>query len=133
VLAENVTGANGLYFDRGAAELYVVSFGEGYKMNGGLGIIRMSETNPGYEPLTGNLGGLDGIAMIPGARIIFSDWVSFDKPGVIRVYDKGTKELSYLPLSQDVKGPADFYYDGKTGHLWLPRMMEGKVLIERIK
>lgn len=130
VVQENIAGANGLYFDKGTNRLFVVGFGEGYKANGDLGVISLKDNS--YQKLAGPIGALDGVALLPDGRVIFSDWVAFDRPGKIRAYSIDKKELSEIKLSEDVRGPADFYYDSKTNTIWLPRMMEGKVLVEEI-
>ncbi|MBI5237601.1 MAG: hypothetical protein HY887_04180 [Deltaproteobacteria bacterium] len=135
VLAEGIAGPNGLYYDAESKRLFVVGFGEGYKANGGAGFInlREREAKPVYKKLTDSIGALDGVALLPGGRLMFSDWVSFEKPGALRVYDLDKKELSTVKLSEDVRGPADFYYDAKHKKLYLPRMLEGKLSIECIK
>lgn len=133
VLEENIPGANGLYFDRLTQRLFVVSFGEGYEFNGVLGVISFKDDQPEYQKLTGQIGGLDGVALLPDGKLLFSDWVAFDKPGLMHVYDLRTKELSVFKLTEDVSSPADFLYDEKNNVIWLPKMIEGKILIERIK
>ena len=135
ILAEGIAGPNGLYYDAGSKRLFVVGFGEGSKANGEAGFINLRERDaePVYEKLTGPIGALDGVALLPGARLVFSDWVSFEKPGVLRVYDLDKKELSTVKLSEDVRGPADFYYDAKHKKIYLPRMLEGMLSIEYVK
>lgn len=132
-IADNIAGPNGLYFDKTSQLLIVVGFGNGNKIKGELGVIEFTEGGPKYQKLTGPIGALDGVSLLPDGRVIFSDWVAFDRPGLIRIYDPATKELSTLHLSEEVRGPADFYYDAGTKTLWLPRMLEGKILIEKIK
>ena len=133
LLAENIPGANGLYFDSSTQRLFVVSFGEGYKSNGKLGVISFRDNKHEYQELTGPIGALDGVALLDNSRVIFSDWVAMDKTGLIRTYDLGTRKLSVIDLSRKVNGPADFFYDEKNGNLWLPEMKEGKILVENIR
>ncbi|MFQ5900395.1 MAG: hypothetical protein ACE5IH_02435 [Thermodesulfobacteriota bacterium] len=133
LLAENISGVNGLYFDRTSNNLYVVSFGEETNFNGELGVISFEDDRPKYQKLTEQVGGLDGVAILPDSRVVFSDWVAFDKTGLMRTYDLNTKELSIIDLSEEVRGPADFFYDERNNNLWLPKMLEGKILIEKIK
>lgn len=129
---DNITGVNGLYVDRKGRRLFVVTFGEGFKANGKLGVISLGAGTPEYKTLTDEIGGLDGVALLTDSKVMFSDWVAFDKPGLMRVYNIDTGELSLLPLSTEVRGPADFFYDRKNHRLWLPKMLEGEVLIEKI-
>jgi len=133
LLAENIPGANGLYFDSRTQRLFVVSFGEGYKFNGKLGVISLRNDKHEYQALTGPIGGLDGVALLDNSKVIFSDWVAPDKTGLIRTYNLKTKKLAVIDLSQQVNGPADFFYDTKNGNLWLPEMKTGKVLVEKLR
>lgn len=129
VIAENIVGANGLYFDKKTQTLFIVTFGGGYKANGEIGLIDFKENKPRYKRLAGQIGALDGVSLISGNKILFSDWVAFDKPGMMRVYDLKRERLGAINLSEEVHGPADFFYDNKNRQLWLPKMIEGKVLI----
>lgn len=133
VIAENIPGANGLSYDRDGKRLFVVSFGDGTSFNGALGVITLKDGTAEYRALTDKMGALDGLALIKGERLIFSDWVAMDKPGKVMEYDLKTGALSEFKLSGEVRGPADFYYDEKEGKLWLPRMLEGKVNIECVR
>jgi len=133
LIAENIPGANGLYFDPDTQRLFVVTFGEGYQFDGKLGILALVNDRWEYQALSDTIGALDGIAFFKDSKIIFSDWVAMDKTGLIRTYDLKTKRLSLINLSEEVDGPADFFYDKKNHNLWLPEMKEGKILIEEIK
>ena len=124
----DLIGANGLYFDKKAQKLYAVSFG-GQSAKGGLGVISFENNKPKYEKLTEGTGLLDGVWLLEGDKILFSDWVAFDKPGRLVVYDLKTKNETNLKLPASVHGPADFFYDEQHNQLWLPSMQEGKVLV----
>ena len=132
LLSENIPGANGLYFDKISKRLFVVTFGEGYEFNGLLGVISFRDNGIKYQNLTGRIGALDGIALLPDSKILFSDWVGMNKAGLMHVYDLKTNELSIMNLSEEVSGPADFFYDEINNNIWLPRMVEGKILIENL-
>lgn len=133
VMQANIAGPNGLYFDKKENRLFVVGFGEGAKMNGELGVISLADGKPKYKSLTGPLGALDGVALTKDGHVIFSDWVEFGKSGVLWSYDLKTGALKSFQLSEEVKGPADFYYDRWHGTIWMPMMMQGKVLVDKIK
>jgi DNA-binding beta-propeller fold protein YncE len=130
---DDMPGVNGLYYDGENRRLFAVSLGYGDGFNGGLSVISLAHGRGAVQDLTGPVGALDGVALMPDGRVIFSDWVAYDKTGVIRAYDLNTKTLSEIKLSEEVRGPADFYYDGPGKTLWLPRMIEGKVLVETLK
>ena len=127
----DLIGANGLYFDKKAQKLYAVSFG-GQNTKGGLGVISFENNKTKYEKLTEGTGLLDGLWLLEGDKILFSDWVAFDKPGRLVVYDPKTKNSTTLRLPAAVHGPADFFYDEHHNQLWLPSMQEGKVIVTEI-
>ena len=133
LIAEGIKGPNGLYYDKKADKLYVVGFGDGTEAQGELGVIEYKDGKHGYQSLTKPLGFLDGLARFDDDNLIFSDWVSFDKPGLLRVFNLKTGELSTRSLSEEVRGPADFLYVRKHGMMWMPKMMEGKVLVSEVK
>ncbi len=133
LVEEGINGPNGLYFDKETGKLYVVGFGEGGKFNGALGVIAFGGEKPMYEKLSPDGGALDGVALLPGARLLYSDWVAFDRAGRFMVYDLKSGSFTELKLSSPVRGPADFFYDPARKMLWVPKMMEGKVLVEEVR
>lgn len=133
LVADGIAGPNGLYFDKEANKLYVVGFGEGGKFNGGLGVIAFNDEKPNYSKLSPDGGALDGVALLSGGRLLYSDWVAFDRPGKLMVYDLKSGSFSEMKLSSPVRGPADFFYDPARKTLWVPKMMEGKVLVEGVE
>ena len=126
-------GVNGLYFDLHSSLLFVVSFGTAPEHKGSLGFVSFRTGKAKYTELVGKVGPLDGVAMVPGLGVVFSDWGDF-KAGRLMAYYPATDTLTEVELSGGgpLKGPADFFYDETTGKLWLPRMQEGKVHIEKI-
>ena len=69
------------------------------------------------------LGALDGVVWAKNGDLLASDWGE-NLQGVIYRLDKNGKiEKLDLPA---MKGPADMVSDGE--NLWIPRMVEGKVL-----
>lgn len=132
VLIEDAPGVNGLYYDPDEKILYTVGFGSGGNADGSLWVVRFKRGLTISERITGSVGLLDGVSLLPDGRVLFSDWVAFDRPGVLRTFDPVTKEFSIVRLSEEVRGPADFYFDASLSTVWLPMMLEGKVLIEKL-
>ena len=132
VFIDDLPGVNGLYYDAENRRLFAVSFGHGDGFNGSLSVISLAHGGGVLQDLTGPVGALDGVMLLDDGRVLFSDWVAYDKTGVMRLYDLNTKVLSEVKLSEEVRGPADFFYDRAAKRLWLPRMMEGKVMVERL-
>ena len=124
-----VKGPNGLYSIGNA--LYVAGFGSNNQPNGQLGVIRFHGKKAEYQVLSDLQGYLDGVAVTPAGNVWFSDWVAFEKQGVMRVYDKASKTVAILPMSEKLSGPADFLLDEKTQMLWIPEMMAGKIRLQK--
>jgi len=78
-------------------------------------------------PLAKAEGILDGIQKV-GDTLYFSDWVKMEKAGVIHTYNLKSKTESDVKLDP-IAGPADFWIDTKANTIWIPKMIEGKVLI----
>ncbi len=133
VFIDKLPGANGLYYDATNHRLFIVSMGSGKGFNGALSVISLAHGGGNLQRLTGPLGSLDGVVLLGDDRVLFTDWVAYDKTGVMRSFNLNTKELSEIKLAEAPRGPADFYYDADSARLWLPRMMEGTVMIEKLR
>lgn len=132
LLIDGVNGANGLKYDAASRKLYVAGWGTGSKPDGEIGVIDLSGTNPSYKAVSTYKGFLDGLLLVDGGKkLIFSDWVKFEKAGVLKMCDIASGAVSDIALSEPVGGPADIYYDSPAKRLWVPMMMEGKLLIEK--
>ncbi len=121
---EKIKGANGIFYLKN--KLYIVGFGEENKPNGKIGFIDLK--NLKFKKLSNYNGYLDGL-FIKDNKIYFSNWVAFEKKGVIKVLNNS--KLTTLKLDL-VAGMADFYIDSKN-RLLIPKMMENKILITKLK
>ena len=132
LLISGVPGANGMKYDAAAKKLYVVGFVSDPNPNGQVGVVDLGST-PSYSAISSYKGLLDGLVLLPGGKkLVFTDWVKFEKAGVLKECDIATGAVSDVAVSEPIGGPADIYYDAKTGRMWIPMMMEGKLLIEKI-
>lgn len=124
----DLTTANGLFYENGI--LYAAELGSSTEsMFDGKGrLFSIDLKNENKKTQLGTFQGvLDGVHKV-GNKIYVSDWVNFEKSGIIRVYDLKTKEESILDLEK-FKGAADFWIDEKSKKLYLPQMIGGKVSI----
>lgn len=123
--------ANGVYYTEG--KLYALMLGKtAENMFGGGG--KLVEINPKSGtviPLAKAEGILDGVQKV-GNTLYFSDWVKMEKAGVIHTYNLKTKVENDVKIDP-IAGPADFWIDVKTNTIWIPKMIEGKVLISDLK
>ncbi|MBI5179693.1 MAG: hypothetical protein HZA04_10605 [Nitrospinae bacterium] len=132
LLIDGLKGPNGLKYDAAAKKLYVVGWGKDSQPNGEVGVVDLNGAAPVYKSVTTYKGYLDGVVLTSdGKKLVFSDWVRFEKMGWLRTCDVATGAISEVKLSEPIGGPADFFYDAATGKLWIPMMMEGKVLVEK--
>ncbi|WP_024954705.1 hypothetical protein [Sulfurospirillum arcachonense] len=120
--------ANGLNYDHGI--LYAVKLGSKKESmldgKGRLYKIDIKNHNQITELSTFE-GILDGVQKVKN-KIYVSDWVSFKKSGIVRLYDLKTKEESVLKLTPFM-GSADFWIDEKSNKLYLPQMLGNKLTI----
>lgn len=121
-----LVGANGVVYEGG--KIYAVQLGGSVQnlFGGGGRLVEIDAKSGKVTELGGYIGILDGIQKV-GDAIYFSDWVKFEKMGVMRVYNLKTKAEGELTLEK-MGGPADFAVDKKAHKLWIPKMLEGKVL-----
>jgi len=122
-------GPNGLKYDKAGKRLLVAGFGTDNKPTGEIGVITELETKPVYKKLTEAKGYFDGIALIGPDRLLTSDWVAFEKKGVLKTVDMRTGQVAEHLADTPIGGPAAFMVDTSAGRVWLPAMMEGKVKV----
>ncbi|MFZ3052205.1 MAG: hypothetical protein WA099_02270 [Sulfuricurvum sp.] len=119
--------ANGVYYTEG--KLYALMLGKTPEnmFGGGGKLVEINPRNGTVTPLAKTEGILDGVQKV-GNTLYFSDWVKMEKAGVIHTYNLKTKAESDVKLDP-IAGPADFWIDVKTNSIWIPEMIEGKVLV----
>ena len=126
----DLSGVNGLDYDKKANRIYLNSFGKNDKPVGQIAYLDLSKKTASYHRIGKYEGYLDGIYKI-GDDLLVSDWLDFEKGGhIIKVnINSGKEEIIQHEL---VNGPADFYYNEETKVMWLPKMGEGKVLAKKL-
>ncbi len=121
------TTANGLFYKDGI--LYAAELGSSPKtMFDGKGkFYQINLKNNKLTQLGSFEGVLDGVQKV-GNKVYVSDWVNFEKSGIIRVYDIKTKKESVLKV-EPFMGAADLWIDEKSNKLYLPQMIGNKLTI----
>ncbi|SEW54413.1 hypothetical protein [Chitinophaga arvensicola] len=131
VYTNPINGANGIVYDAKSKRLYVCGFGNDNKPDGQLGYIDMGAAEKTFTTLTGRLGYYDGLALTANRKtLIFSDWIAFEKKGVILELDLASGKITTLN-KEGIAGPADFTLDA--GDIITPEMMAGNVLKYSLK
>ncbi|HEY9260236.1 hypothetical protein [Chitinophaga sp.] len=126
-----IRGTNGVVYDSQRKRLYVCGFGDAGKPDGQIGFIDMAAAKKVFTPLTDRLGYYDGIALTQhNSKLIISDWVAFEKKGVLLELDLSNAKITTLNQVL-IAGPADFTLDHK-GDVITPAMMEGNILKYRV-
>ncbi|WP_415714706.1 SMP-30/gluconolactonase/LRE family protein [Maridesulfovibrio sp.] len=123
-----IYGTNGLCFDPQSRTVYFASFGRDHKPTGFIGKGSFKDGKFISEKVYSKKGLYDGIAFYNGT-LLFSDWVAAEKKGIIIQKNLETNETVEIDLGEKIGGPADFYLDSKGKRLWIPMMMENKIMI----
>lgn len=127
VYTNPIKGTNGVAYDTHSKKLYVCGFGSDNTPNGQIGFIDIKAKEKVFTPLTNRLGYYDGIALThDNKHLIISDWVAFEKKGVLLKLDLASGRIT--TLNQElIAGPADFTLDA-AGEAIVPAMLEGNGL-----
>lgn len=126
VFSNPVKGANGVIYDGQRKRLYVCGFGSAGTPNGEIGYVDLAPANKKFVRLTDRTGYYDGIALTKHNTLLVSDWVAFEKKGVVVEVDLKTGKTTTVN-KEPISGPADFTLN-KNGDVITPAMMEGNVL-----
>jgi hypothetical protein len=129
----DVKGANGLAYDKANNRLYTCSFNFENMQGGEIGVISWNKLMvPSYEKLGDVHGAFDGLALLDDHTLIVSDWGALDHPaGFVQKFDLTTKKATKLDWPV-INGPADFYFDGSEKKLFIPAMLDSKILIKQL-
>ncbi|MGZ3902363.1 MAG: hypothetical protein ACXVC6_01620 [Bacteroidia bacterium] len=127
-LNKSIQGINGLFFDKKSNRLYINGFGSENKPNGIVGYINLA-TNE-FTRLANIEGYFDGIWLVNNSLYV-SNWVAFEKKGIIQTIDITSGKVSDLPLTEPIAGPADFTIT--KNQLIIPEMMIGEILFINLK
>lgn len=126
VLSEKIKGANGLSYDAAAQQLYVVTLGEGNEP-GRIGVIQFGPNGATYKNSSDYTGFLDGAAVLPGNRLLFTDWTSLTNPvsGTVNILDMATGKIT--TIANKLQGAADLLYIPSKNITWVPEMVAGRL------
>lgn len=121
-----IPGPNGLVLDKTAKTLYIAGYSEDDNGKGDGQLWSVDLSSGIAAPLCGEKGRFDGLALV-GDLLYFSDWDKDGQTGAIRTLDLKTKEIADVTRIP-MKGVADFLIDRKTETIWIPAMLEKKVI-----
>lgn len=122
IIDKPLKGINGLFFDKKTNRLYVNGMGFDNKPNGIVGFVNLS--NNKFTQLTSVEGLFDGIWLKDG-KLYISNWVAFEKKGIIQIIDIKTNKVSQLNLKEFIAGPADFTII--KNQIVIPEMITGTI------
>lgn len=128
-----VNGPNGLWYSPRHKRLYVAGFAsKENKPAGEVGVIDLAGEKPSYRRLIDRPGFYDGIKPMGRGTILVSDWIAFE-PGKGVLLKINVRKGTYETLPGGYGGPADFLYLPPSGMLYLPRMIDGKLEIKKLR
>lgn len=126
VLTNPIKGPNGLAWDARQNRLYVCSFIFGDTPAGELGFIDLKAAPRQFTRIIDRRGHYDGIAIADDSMVVVSDWVAFEKKGLLLAVYPATQQV--VTINQEpVAGPADFILTPQ-GELIVPEMMGSAIL-----
>ncbi len=128
----DLKGVNGICYDTAMHRLYTCNFLFDDLSGGELGMINWQQQKPVYEKLGDVHGSFDGLALLDDHTLLVSDWGALDHPaGFVEKVDLRSKTATKLAMPV-IAGPADFYLDAQHKRLFIPVMLEGKILIQSL-
>lgn len=122
-----ISGINGLFCNKNASRLYVNGFGSDDKPNGIIGYINLKDNS--FTKLTSLEGYFDGIYISKDVLYV-SNWVAFEKKGVIMAISLFTGKCTKIKSIEPIAGPADFIINND--ELILPAMLSGEILFIKL-
>lgn len=125
---QTIAGINGLFCYQKENRIYVNGFGSDNKPNGVVGYINLK--NNQFTQVTKTEGYYDGI-YIDDDILYFSNWVAFEKKGILLSMQLSNSKISVLKMKEPISGPADFTIF--KNQLIIPGMMDGTLLFLPIK
>lgn len=123
-----IPGINGLFCSQKGSKLYVNGFGTDNNPNGILGYVNLQ--NNIFTLLTDKKGYYDGI-QIHNDILYFSNWVAFEKKGILFSMPLSSGKLSVVKTLEPISGPADFTIFNN--QIIVPGMIDGTLLFVPIK
>lgn len=128
----DLKGANGICYDKASKRLYTCNFLFENLQGGEIGVVSWQQQKPVYEKIGDVHGGFDGLELLDDHTLLVSDWVALDHPaGIVEKIDLRSKTATKVEMPA-MAGPADFYLDAKKKQLFIPVMLESKVLIHSL-
>lgn len=124
-----MNGPNGLALTDDKTTLYCVGFGADNNPNGPIYRINLDPLS--HEIIGDYKGYLDG-AQYHNGMLYFSDWIAFEKKGVIKKLNPNSGKISSVELGNPLGGPADFFIDSDTNTLFMPSLLENKFHIIKL-
>lgn len=118
-----ILGINGLFCYKNANRIYVNGIGENNKANGVVGYINLKDNT--FHQVIQSEGLYDGI-WISDNVLYVSNWVAFDKKGIIQgigIY--GSNRIRTINANEPIAGPADFTI--LNGVMFVPAMISGEI------
>lgn len=123
----NLEGVNGIANSKDG--LFIVTTGLNLNATGNLKHI---DFKGNIETLkSGSVGILDGVQQVSNKNILITDWKDLEGgEGYIYLYDTLSETLETSTIK--ITSPADFYFDEKSGKVFIPQTLYNRILVYSI-
>lgn len=127
--AAKLKGVNGIFYDKKSNILYACSFIFEDPQAGQIQEIKWVKGKAVYNRVGNFKGAFDGIWLLDQNTLLVSNWAALDHPaGYVEKIDLKSKTSKKMDLPL-MHGPADFYVDMPHKQIFIPVVMEGKLII----
>jgi DNA-binding beta-propeller fold protein YncE len=127
LMTAEIPGANGIAVDDG--RIYVVGLGANF---GGGDVFELTNSATPLRLDDAPHGLLDGLAVLPDGRLLVSDWVAVDRPVSGTLEFVGGLGDSPINTGKELHGPADIAFDAAQGTVWIPTMLNNRVVVVKL-
>lgn len=126
LMTAEIPGANGIAVDDG--RIYVVGLGANFA---GGDVFELTNSGP-LRLDDAPHGLLDGLVVLPDGRLLVSDWVAVDRPVSGTLEFVGGLSDSPINTGEELHGPADITFDAAQGTVWIPTMLNNRVVVVKL-
>lgn len=124
----DITFPNGLFYNKSSKQLFIAGTGADSEVSGVFGYVGLKEKSPRFVQLTSRVGLYDGIHVTTDGSVYLTDWVAFEKKGLLQVYSISEQTFETIDMEL-IGGPGDFVIFEERNEVWIPSLLENSMYI----